>query len=229
MTESNLTASLRVRAEQMCDLPATETLSTQLMDALASLEAVPVHDCPGPCGERHVDIGGDCELCADCPYCKNKAKDDRDHMNTDAEAARRLEARVAHGREQTARADTKSQIVAAGAAAVATATIATGALTGLSLAAAIPAWVAVVALVAAVTTLGVVLWPRAPRAYRPNVDLILAHARVDGDTYAADLASEAMAIEEIRDVKFRLLRIALGLLAAAGIFAGVAAIVAALV
>ena len=140
-----------------------------------------------------------------------------------AEAIRRLEARVAHGREQTARADTKAQIVAAGAAAVAAATIASGVLTELSLVVAIPAWAAVAAMVAAVATLGAVLWPRAPRAYRPNVDLILGHARRDDDAYAADLASEAMAIEQIRDTKFRFLRTALCLLAATAFFAVLAA------
>ena len=139
------------------------------------------------------------------------------------EVHRRLEDRAARGRDQTTRADTKAQIIAAGVAAVAAVIVASGSLTGLSVVTLIPAWVAVAATVAAVAALGVVLWPRAPRPWRPNVDLILGHAQVDDDVYALDLASEIRAIEDIRDMKFRLLQTALCLLAAAAFFAAMAA------
>lgn len=140
-----------------------------------------------------------------------------------------LGSRAKHARAQTALADSKAQVLASGLVPSIAAAIAAGAFAGIEGAAALTGWAAAATAAAAVSFLGLVLWPRTggqPRVSTPQ-RLLEALTAMDETEELHLAAAEAIRLESIESAKFRWLRTAMTLTGAAGLLA-VATVVLAL-
>jgi hypothetical protein len=132
-----------------------------------------------------------------------------------------LASRADKARSQTGHADAKAQVLASGLVPTIAAAIAAGAFAGIQGPAAVTGWAAAAIAATAVVMLGLVLWPRAPHDPMPSTPerLLEALTTVDEAQRLNLAAAEVIRLEAIVTVKFRLLRVAMALTAAAGILA----------
>jgi hypothetical protein len=139
-----------------------------------------------------------------------------------------LASRADKARSQTGHADAKAQVLASGLVPSIAAAIAAGAFAGIHGPAALTGWTAAAIAATAVVTLGLVLWPRASHLPVPSTPerLLEALTTVDEEQRLNLAAAEVIRLEAIVTVKFRLLRAAMTLTAAAGLLAIVTVILA---